>query len=294
MPLTPIAAERLATTHKTAPLWGANTPRWLLRLLPWVQVKAGVFRINRVTTPAVPLAEHSAGTAVVASFPDYEVHPREITLSTVQSVLKIHTRIPDLFNYPHDQLREQMRLTVEAVKEEKERRLINSADFGLLANAAPSMRIQAEKGTPPTPDAMDELLSLVWKMPAFFVAHPRAIAAFGRACSARGVSMDSTEMFGATFHAWRGVPILPSDKMPIARAKDKSETSSIMLMRTGEEEQGVVGLHQEGVGDERLQSLAVRSMGIDDAGVQSYLVTCYFSVAVLVEDALAVLENVRI
>ena len=65
-------------------------------------------------------------------------------------------------------------------------------------------------------------------------------------------------------------------------------------MRGDDLQQGVVGLHQEGVGDERLQSLAVRSMGIDTAGVQTYLVTCYFSVAILVEDALAVLENVRI
>ena len=89
------------------------------------------------------------------------------------------------------------------------------------------------------------------------------------------------------------MPIIPCDKLPITPAKDH-ETTSILLMRVGEQEQGVVGLHQEGIGDEHLQSLAVRFMGIDQNAVASYLVTCYFSVAVLVDDALGVLEQVRV
>ena len=39
----------------------------------------------------------------------------------------------------------------------------------------------------PTPDDLDELIARVWKEPAFFLAHPRAIAAFGRECTRRGV-----------------------------------------------------------------------------------------------------------
>lgn len=292
MPLTSLAAQNLATTTKTVPQWEAITPRWLLKLLPWVQVRSGIYRINRVKTPARALAEHAEGTALPITFAEYEAKPREITLTTVQSVLEIHTRIPDLHSQPHEQLHEQLRLTIEAIKEEKERRLITSQEFGLLHVASAHMRLPTHSG-PPTPDDLDNLLARVWKMPAFFVAHPRAVAAFGHQCNSRGIALESVEMLGVPFVAWRGVPILPSDKLPIAKAKEH-ETTSILLMRVGEQEQGVVGLHQEGIGDEHLQSLAVRFMGIDANAVARYLVTCYFSVAVLVDDALGVLDNVRI
>jgi len=275
-------------------MWEGITPRWLLKLLPWVQVRSGLYRINRVKKPATALAEHVEGTAVPVTFAEYEPNPREITLTTVQSILEIHTRVPDLHSEPHDQLHEQLRLTIEAIKEEKERRLINSQEFGLLGVAAPQMRLPTLAG-PPTPDDLDNLLARVWKMPAFFVAHPRAIAAFGRECNARGLVLETVEMLGVAFVAWRGVPILPSDKLPITKSKDSAdEITSILLMRVGEQEQGVVGLHQAGIGDEHLQSLAVRFMGIDNNAVARYLVTCYFSVAVLVDDALGVLDNVRL
>jgi hypothetical protein len=294
MPLTSQAAQTLATTTKTVPMWEGITPRWLLKLLPWVQVRSGLYRINRVKTGTRVLAEHPEGTELPVTFADYESQPREITLTTVQTVLEINTRVPDLHSHPHDQLREQLRLTIEAIKEEKERRLLNSPEFGLLHVAAPEMRLPTQSG-PPTPDDLDNLLARVWKLPAYFVAHPRALAAFGRECNARGLPLESVEMFGVPFASWRGVPILPSDKLPIAKAKSSAhETTSILLLRVGEQEQGVVGLHQEGIGDEHLQSLAVRFMGIDEAAVARYLVTCYFSVAVLVDDALGVLENVRV
>jgi hypothetical protein len=65
-------------------------------------------------------------------------------------------------------------------------------------------------------------------------------------------------------------------------------------MRTGEEDEGVVGLHQVGIPDEYEPSLNVRFMGINDQAIMSYLVSAYFSVAVLVPDALGLLENVEI
>jgi CRP-like cAMP-binding protein len=42
------AARNLATTTKTVPQMATITPRWLLRLLPWVDVEAGIYRVNRV------------------------------------------------------------------------------------------------------------------------------------------------------------------------------------------------------------------------------------------------------
>jgi hypothetical protein len=73
-----------------------------------------------------------------------------------------------------------------------------------------------------------------------------------------------------------------------------SGTTNILLLRVGEQEQGVVGLHQTGIPDEFSPSLSVRCMGIDSMAIASYLMTAYFSAAVLVDDALAVLENVEV
>jgi hypothetical protein len=87
--------------------------------------------------------------------------------------------VTDLYSNRIDQLRQQVRLTVEAVKEREEWEIINHDHFGLLKEVAPIQRINTRKGTP-TPDDLDELLSLVWKKPAFFLAHPKAITAFRR------------------------------------------------------------------------------------------------------------------
>ena len=44
------AARNLATTTKSAPQMQEITSRWLLKLLPWVETKGGVFRVNRRLT----------------------------------------------------------------------------------------------------------------------------------------------------------------------------------------------------------------------------------------------------
>jgi len=65
-------------------------------------------------------------------------------------------------------------------------------------------------------------------------------------------------------------------------------------MRTGEDNQGVIGLHQTGIPDEYEPGLSVRFAGIDEKAVISYLVTAYYSAAILVPDAVGVLENVAL
>lgn len=167
--------------------------------------------------------------------------------------------------------------------------MINNREIGLLHNADLKQRIHTRSG-PPTPDDLDDLLALVWKDPGFFLAHPRTIAAFGQECNRRGIYPQSTELNGNKVPAWRGVPILPCSKIPVTDTR----TSSIMLLRAGAEKQGVVGLHQTGLPDEYQPSLSVRFMGINEKAIMSYLVSAYYSVAVLVPDALAVLENVEI
>jgi Phage capsid-like protein len=130
----------------------------------------------------------------------------------------------------------------------------------------------------------------VWKKPEYLLAHPRTIAAFGRECSRRGIYPSNIDMNGHMVPAWRGVPVLPCNKIPISDTR----TSSILVMRTGEEKQGVIGLHQTGIPDEYQPSLNVRFMGINEKGIISYLVSAYYSAAVLVPDALGILEDVEI
>jgi hypothetical protein len=231
---------------------------------------------------------HDGEPLLPGTFVDYELSPREYELTVAQTVLRTHTRVTDLYNGPMNQLDEQLRLTVEALLERKEHDLINNREFGLLHNADLKSRFHTRSG-PPTPDDMDELVSRRRKT-KFFLAHPRAIAAFGRECTRRGLYPDGAVVDGKAVTAWRGVPVLPSDKIPISG----SGTTSILAMRTGEDDNGVIGLHQTGLPDEYRPGLNVRLQGIDDQAIASYLVSAYYSAAVLVPDALGVLENVEI
>jgi CRP-like cAMP-binding protein len=232
---------------------------------------------------------HDGEPRLPGTFVDYEASPREYELSVAQTVLQVHSRVADLYNQPMDQIEQQLRLTIQALRERQEHEMINNADFGLLHNADLSQRLHTRSG-PPTPDDLDDLLSLVWKDAGFFLAHPKTIAAFGRECSKRGVYPNSIDVNGHLIPAWRGVPIFPCNKIPVTRTR----TSSILLMRTGEENQGVVGLTQTGLPDEYEPGLNVRFMNVNDKAILSYLVSAYYSAAVLVPDALGILENAEI
>lgn len=206
----------------------------------------------------------------------------------MSTVLDVHTRVSDLYSSPHDQIKEQLRLTIETIKEKQESELINNPDYGLLASVAEEQRIFPLTGAP-TPDDLDELLTKVWKEPAFFLTHPLAIAAFGRECTRRGVPPPTVSLFGSQFLTWRGLPLIPSDKVPVADGKSK-----ILLMRVGERRQGVVGLYQPGLAGEQSPGLSVRFMGINRNAIASYLISLYCSLAVQSDDALAVLEDVEV
>jgi hypothetical protein len=285
-------ARQLANVTKTAPMMTEITPRWLVPFLQWVPVEAGTYRVNKVvsSTPNGRTVECTPGQEVDLPeiYADYEERPREYTLCAVTTVLDLQTRISDMYRSPHDQIKEQLRLIIERVKERQESELINNSGYGLLANVDDEMRIKTRKGAP-TPDDMDELISKVWKEPAFFLAHPRAIAAFGRECTRRGVPPPTVNIFGSPFMTWRGIPIVPTDKLEV-----KGNKTNILLLRTGEKKQGVVGLFQPGIPGEVMPSLSVRFMGINHKAIASYLISLYCSLAILTEDALGVLEGVSV
>lgn len=306
--------EGAGGAHDGLPAPGARWARTLqarttctVLLLPWAELRAVAARSpslaaqlardhrtaagprNKYGEAAIELAAGHRGEPVLpGTFVDYDPGPREYPLSASQAVLRVHTRVADLFSDPMDQTGEQLRLTIEAVRESQERELVTNRGFGLLHNVDPRQRLTTRDG-PPTPDDLDDLLCRR-KKSRYFLGHPAAIAAFGRECSRRGVCPEPVEVDGRVLHAWRGVPILPCDKIPVTRRG----TTSILVLRTGEADQGVVGLRQTGLPGEREPGLSVRRTGIDARAVVSYLVSAYYSAAVLVPDALGMLEDVEI
>jgi hypothetical protein len=288
--LSDSAARQLANATKTVPILSTISPRWLVHLLQWVPVEAGIYRLNKVKNPQdvlVACAKRDE-SELPQTFVDYEDTPREYFLNAVSTVLDVHTRVSDLYSSPHDQIKEQLRLTIETIKERQESELINNPDYGLLASVAPDQIIYPLSGAP-TPDDLDELLTKVWKEPAFFLTHPLAIAAFGRECTRRGVPPPTVSLFGSQFLTWRGVPLIPSEKVPVADGKTK-----IILVRVGDKRQGVVGVFQPGLAGEQSPGLSVRFMGINRSAIASYLISLYCSLVVQTDDALAVLEDVEI
>jgi hypothetical protein len=285
-----VAARTLANATKTVPMLSTITPRWLVHLLQWKPLEAGIYRVNKVKNENELFVDCSSLDEKILpqTFVDYEEWGREYRLNAVNTVLDVHTRISDLYSSPHNQIHEQLRLTIETIKERQESELINNAEYGLLNNVAPGFKVQTRTGAP-TPDDLDELISRVWKEPAFFLAHPQAIAAFGRECTRRGVPPAIVTLFGSQFLTWRGLPLIPSDKLRVVNGK-----TNILLLRTGESRQGVVGLYQPNLTGELSMGLSVRFMGINHKAIASYLISLYCSLAVLTDDALGVLENVEV
>jgi hypothetical protein len=285
-----VAARQLAIATRTVPQMITISPRWLTHLLNWIPVESGIYRLNKVKDASSVQVDCSGRDEreLPQTYVDYIDSPREHMLSAVNTVLDVHTRVSDLYSKPYNQIGEQLRLIIETIKERQESELINNSEYGLLHSVAPQQRISARTGAP-TPDDLDELITKVWKQPGFFLLHPVTIAAFGRECTRRGVPPPTISLFGSQFLTWRGIPLIPSDKIAIEDGKSK-----ILLLRTGESRQGVVGLYQPNLPGEQSPGLSVRFMGINHQAIASYLVSLYCSLAVLVDDALAVLDDVEV
>jgi CRP-like cAMP-binding protein len=231
---------------------------------------------------------HQGEADLPGTFADYEPSPREYELGVAQTMLRVHSRVADLYSEPIDQTEQQVRLTIAALRERQEHELVNNADFGLLHNADLQQRVYAHNGAP-GPAELDDLLARRRKT-RLFLAHPKAVAAFGRECNRLGIYPDPVFVDGQPLTGWRNVPIFPCDKIPV----NEDGTTSILAMRTGEEDQGVIGLSPKDLADEYQPGVSVRFAGINDKAITRYLVTAYFSAAVLVPDALGVLENVQV
>ena len=114
--LSDSAARQLANATKTPAQMSTITPRWLVRCMHWVPVEAGIYRLNMVKDPeSVEVACPPRNEAELPqTFVDYEEAPREYLLSSVATVLDVHTRVSDLYSSPFDQIKEQLRLAADA------------------------------------------------------------------------------------------------------------------------------------------------------------------------------------
>jgi hypothetical protein len=294
------AAYQLANVTKTAPQFGAITPRWLTRLIEFKGLEAGIYRVNRVVEGDTPLDvlcnRDPKKVEIPKGYIEYQTKPREYELNSISTIINVDTRISDVYSSPYDQIGEQIALAVESLRERQESQIINNDDYGLLKNVSDSQRVQTRDGRP-MPDDLDELITKVWKEPSFFLAHPRAVAAFERECTRRGVPPVTASIAGGTFITWRGIPIITTDKLFVDGQKNprgKAGKTNILLVRTGETKRGVIGLYQAGLPNEHSRGLSVRFRGIDDNGVASYLLSLYCSAAILADDAIAVLEDVEV
>ena len=293
-------AYNLADVNKTRPQYRAITPRWLTKLLEFKGLESGIYRVNKVVEGDTPLdvlcSSEKKSDIIPQGYIEYQLKPREYILNSISTIININTTVQDVYSSPYDQAQEQLNLAIESLRERQESQLINNDDYGLLKNIADSQRIHP-RNEAPTPDDLDELITKVWKEPSFFLAHPRAIAAFERECTKRGVPPVTTNLVGGTFITWRGIPIIPTDKLLVdglKEPKSQSGKTNILLIRTGEAKRGVIGLYQNGLCNEQSRGLNVRYRGIDDKGVASYLLNLYCSAAILADDAIAVLEDVEV
>ncbi|MBQ2682388.1 MAG: hypothetical protein IJH68_08135 [Thermoguttaceae bacterium] len=293
-------AYNLADVAKTRPQFKSITPRWLTKLLEFKGLESGIYRVNKVVEGDTPLdvlcSSEKKSDIIPQGYVEYELEPREYILNSISTILNVNTAVQDVFSSPYDQAKEQLALAIESLRERQESQIINNDDYGLLKNAADSQRIQTRNGAP-TPDDLDELITKVWKEPSFFLAHPRAIAAFERECTKRGVPPVTVNLIGGTFITWRGIPLIPTNKLLVDGLKEPKSLggkTNILLLRTGETKRGVIGLYQAGMKDEASRGLSVRYRGIDDKGIASYLLSLYCSAAILADDALAVLEDVEV
>jgi hypothetical protein len=263
-----------------------TSSRWLLKALPWVDVKSGIYQINRTEEASFKfLANHTEDDTLPktsAKRHEFDFDQDQIELDGVQAILQLHSRVADLYNKPFEQVGQQIRLTVEGLRETQEYEMVNNPKFGLLASAVDSQRIESVR---PTPDALDNLISLR-RNTQFLFAHPQTVVAFGHECNKQGLNIQNIPFQDNLVPSWRGIPLLSCNKSPVT----KEGGSSIIAVRTGKDNQGVIGLRPRVLLDQFEPGVNIRFMNINEQTIISYLVSAYFSVAVLIPSALGVLS----
>ena len=289
--LSDSAARQLANATKTVPQLETISPRWLAHLLHWVPVEAGIYRLNKVKHPEAVDVVCPQLRRVPAADNLRRLRGEPARVLPQLGVTRCSTctpASPTSTRSPHDQIKEQLRLTIETIKEHQESELINNPNYGLLANvrpaADPDAGRPADARRPRRADHQGVEGAGLLPGPSRSRSPRSAANAPGAACRRRRSACSARSSSpGAACRSSRRT-----------RCRSENGKTKILLLRAGEARQGVVGLFQPGLAGEQSPGLSVRFMGIDRSAIASYLVSLYCSLAVLTDDALAVLDDVEV
>lgn len=274
-------AKQLAEIHKTEPIWEESTPKWLLQILEKKGIENTTFRINKVNSiNKVIIDDHEYGL-ICQDNVEFHHQPSEIEIVPIETLVKIPSRIYDAMNWPHSQMSNQIRLTVENIYEHQERYLITNPHTGLITYCGKNGRLK-EYDTRITPDILDDLLGKVWNKPTFYLMHPNTLSEFCKACNAQGLNTGNIELFGYQFVSWRGLPIIVSDKIPT-----ENSHSYVFLIRTGVKDSGVIQLYNLTPTKSGHPGIFIETLNTDNFGTVNTRVTLYTNVAVLSNEAIA-------
>ncbi|MDZ8110255.1 MAG: cyclic nucleotide-binding domain-containing protein [Nostoc sp. DedQUE12a] len=203
------AARNLATTAKSAPQTQEITSRWLLKLLPWVQTKGGTFRVNRrlsntgAAVQVIPqeltelpllrgFGEVDVLTSLANQFQQQEYAPDDVIVEIGQPADRIiliargKVNKIGVGNYGeeivYDVLADGDHFGDETVAQSEDTwQYTLKAITRTIVLSLPQQAFERLIGQS---DDLDELVTRRRKS-KLFLAHPRAIAAFGRECNRR-------------------------------------------------------------------------------------------------------------
>ena len=117
-------ARNLANNTKSKPVWDDLTPRWLNSLLEHKLIDNDTYELNTVTSINNISCDHDELDDVCRDNIDYNNTTMQFKLDVIQTMLSIQSRLMDTMNYPHNQLNEQIRCTLDKLLEQKEDRII--------------------------------------------------------------------------------------------------------------------------------------------------------------------------
>ena len=226
------AARNLATTTKTSPQMQGITNRWVQRILPWVEVKGGTYRVNRRVSYAV-------GDGRVAM---------------MQAADRVTIVPGDLAEFP-------------ALRDYDDADVLTTLARRFIQREIEPNTVVIRAGT-----AIDSV---------FVIAH-------GRLARSAENQYGEHRMLGVLADGeYFGAPAL-TDPRATWDVTITAETACTLLVLDRADFAELVA--QSGSLRDHLREF----MAIDEKAVISYLVSTYFSAAVLVPDAIGMLENVEI
>lgn len=289
-------AKQLVEVNKTEPIWEESTPRWLLQILDKKGIENTSFRINKVNSiNKVIIDDHEYGL-ITQDNVEYHHQPTEIELVAIETLVKIPSKIYDVMNHPHNQLNQQIRLTIENIYEQQEKYFINNSHTGLITFCMKNNRIRKYE-TSISPFMLDDLLAVVWNKPSFYLMHPLTLAEFCKSCNAMSLNTGSIELFGYSFVTWRGLPIITSDKIPYGKglstvtsdkiSHEKESRTVVFLIRTGVNDSGVIQLYNITPTKSGYPGIFIETSMTDNLGSVNTRVSLYSNLAVLSNDAIA-------